>query len=100
MTKKNALEAVNPSKPEHDYEADEALRTIERYHEHRADPKLMERVKKKAGRKLKSLTALHNDIRSIDDLKKLHQKKYGPQAKCPGCGEMMVKGACPTCDKE
>lgn len=66
---------------DNDYEADDALRTIERYHEHRANPDLMKRVKKKAGRKLKSLAALHNDIRSIDDIRAYREDKYGASAK-------------------
>lgn len=88
---------ASPVKDDTDYEAENAFNTLLKAHEHRADPKMMERVKKHAGRKLKALTGMHNEINSISDMRATKEKKFGPQGKCPECGSKMVKGDCPTC---
>jgi hypothetical protein len=70
---------------ENDYEADSALETMMRAHEHKMNPEMMARVKKKAGRKLKALAGLnlHDDmeeemgkpVKSMEELKKIRAKK-------------------------
>jgi hypothetical protein len=66
-----------PAKEEHDYEAENGVDTLMRYHELKANPELMGRVKKHAGRKLKALTGMKNDISSIDDIRKVYDQKFG-----------------------
>lgn len=82
MSKKNKsvpmMDAV-PAKPEKDYEAESAFDTMLRAHEHMNDEKMMKRVRKHAGRKLKALKGLTEHVmksgpRSIDDLKKARDK--------------------------
>ena len=84
-------EAVNPSKSkskkERDWEAENAVDSILRAHEIKGDKEMMKRVRKVAGRKLKALTGLSNDITSIDDLKETYQKKYGSQRRKPDSDE-------------
>ena len=55
------LKLLNPKDSEdaRDYEAESAFDTIARAEEHKADPKMMARVKKHAGRKLKAMKGLH-----------------------------------------
>ncbi len=57
-SKKTEIAAPNPVKDEHDYEADDALRTLERAHEVKENKELMKRVHKKAGRKVAALSGL------------------------------------------
>lgn len=69
-----------------DWDAESAYRDLLRAEEHHANPELMERVKKHAGRKHKALTGLHSkllmgeekkkdEIKSIDDIRKAASKK-------------------------
>lgn len=92
MAKKSmsAIEAAEPKKDSEDardYEAESAFDTIARAEEHKADPKMMARVKKHAGRKLKAMKGLHEimgvqedeatekPVRSTDDLRAKRNKK-------------------------
>lgn len=82
MSKKEKLEAAQPSPPskdggQEDYEADNALRDIERAEEHKQNKELMARVHKKAGRKLKALSGLvakpgqgKLKVKSVADIRK------------------------------
>lgn len=83
MAKANQGFAESPAKPEKekDYEAENAADTLLKAHEIKADPHLMGRVKKHAGRKLKALTGLKNDISSIDDIRKVYDDKFGSGAR-------------------
>lgn len=73
------------AKPEEDWEADSALDTLMRSQEIRSNKDLMERVKKRAGRKVKALSGIAGAEKggapakhsSIEDLKKTYRKKYG-----------------------
>lgn len=59
-----------------DYEADSALRTLMEAEEHKNNPELMERVRKKAGRKMKALEGLSKrKISSLEELKKVRNEK-------------------------
>lgn len=68
-----------------DWDAESAYRDLLRAEEHHANPDLMERVKKHAGRKHKALSGLHDkllgkkeekaEIKSIDDIRKAAAKK-------------------------
>jgi hypothetical protein len=60
-------------KADEDFEADSAVETLMRANEIKSNEELMERVKKKAGRKLKALSGLQGDlgIKSLDDLKRV-----------------------------
>lgn len=51
-----------PAKPERDYEAENAHDTLSRAHEIMNDDKLMPRVRKIAGRKAKSASALNDMV--------------------------------------
>lgn len=81
--KSEAPIAAQPSKDEKDYEAESAMDSIMRAEEHKADPDMMKRVKKHAGRKVKALKGLHaifgeddgvKPIRSTDDLRARRNK--------------------------
>ena len=87
MAKNKALANTLPTSPdkdspkrdqgdEHDYEADSALRALEDAEKHKANPAMMARVKKLAGRKVKALTS----ITSIADLNKVYDDKFGKGA--------------------
>ena len=74
MAKKKAMtmpaEAAMPSKADKDYEAEDAYRDMERAHQHKQNPDLMERVKKHAGRKHKAISGLHKELGLEDKPKK------------------------------
>jgi hypothetical protein len=82
-----AIEAAEPKKDsenQKDYEAEGAMDTIMRAEEHKADPAMMARVKKHAGRKLKAMKGLHDifgsdeakqEVKSTDDLRSIRNKK-------------------------
>lgn len=86
MAKKSDVKPAEPEKhhdgSDKDWEADDAVRTLERAHEIKANPELMSRVKKRAGRKLAALKGLSADLagmddkpKSIDDLRRIRNKK-------------------------
>jgi len=80
MAKEKALaQSVKPAKIE-DYEVEDALRTLERVEDLKSRPELMSRVKKLAGRKMKTLKG----IASLDDLRKVYDDKYGSGARKKG----------------
>lgn len=73
--KGGALEQAMPSiagKPSHDYETEGHLRTLMDAEQIKQDPEKMKKVHKLAGRHKMA-------IRSIQQLKDLHQSKYGPE---------------------
>lgn len=72
-----------PMESKEDWEADSAVDTLMRANEIKSNKELMARVRKKAGRKLKALSGLKNDIRSIDDIKDAYKTKFGQQKKKP-----------------
>lgn len=89
MAKKSEKE-IAPAAPheakdgsDKDWEADDAVRTLEKAHEIKANPEMMSRVKKRAGRKLAALKGLSADLdgiddkpRSVEDLKKIRNAKF------------------------
>lgn len=75
-----------PSDPMNDYEAKDHLDTLMRAEMIKADPEKMKRVHKLAGRHSKA-------IKSIQDLKDLHNTKYGPGAKADDAEDLKDKGA-------
>ena len=69
MAKKKAAQAelaapspMHADGSEKDYDAESAYRDLTRAHEHKANPEMMERVKKFAGRKHKAVTGLHSEL--------------------------------------
>jgi len=89
MAKTKSEKEVKPADPhenkdgsDKDWEADDAVRTLERAHEIKANPEMMSRVKKRAGRKLAALKGLSADLegmdekpKSIDDLRRIRNEK-------------------------
>ncbi len=90
MAKKNkdglmgAMPSPNPKDgSEQDYEANNAMDTIMKAHEHMANPDMMKRVHKHAGRKLKALKGLTDvvkapGIKNLNDLKAARDKMANP----------------------
>lgn len=62
-----------------DFESKDAADTLMKAEEIKANKKLMKHVKKHVGRKLKAITGLHDSVKSIKDIKELHNKKFGPK---------------------
>lgn len=82
MAKSKAPEVAQPSMPDKDdYEADDALRTLERAEEVRGNAELMKRVAKKAGRKVKALSSIvgkqdtFQKPKNLDELRMMAHKK-------------------------
>lgn len=76
-----------PKKDERDYDAENALDNLMRAEEHKADPEMMKRVHKIAGRKHKALQGIKHNFKSIADIKAYTQEKYGKPGKDSGNDE-------------